>query len=89
MVQLYMAEFGLDQWNQRALLLFVRPRLIWQPGSDWQTTLATIESSPDAWEGPRPENSQEVNDAYLDSLPYPEFEAKFAQALAEIETQQI
>ncbi len=89
MVQLYMAEFGLDQWDQRALLLFVQPRLIWQPGGDWQTALTTIENSPTPWDGPRPENSQEVNDAYLDSLPYPEFEAKLAQALTKIETQEI
>ncbi|MCG3207161.1 MAG: hypothetical protein FOGNACKC_00761 [Anaerolineae bacterium] len=89
MVQLYMVEFGLEHWEQLDLLLFIRPKLIWQPGGDWRSVLAGIEANPLPWEGERPENSQEISDAFIESLPEEERWSRLDQALAEIESQEI
>jgi hypothetical protein len=88
-VQLYMVEFGLGHWDQRELLLFIQPRLIWQPGGDWPAVLAQIEAAPLPWPGPLAADAVDVSEAYLQSLTAAELEAQFRQALVEIEGQEI
>jgi hypothetical protein len=89
MVQLYMVEFALDHWDQRGLLLFVHPLLIWQPDGNWQTALAQIEAHPLPVESALTPAARAANETYLQSLSHAELTAQLRQALIEIQSQQI
>jgi hypothetical protein len=89
MMHLYMVEFDLGEWEQRDLLLFTQPWLIWKPDRDWRSALARLEASPLPWAGPLPDNAVEISEAYIRSLSTAEYYARFRQAIKEIEQQQI
>lgn len=88
-IQMHNARDSLYGWEQNALLLELRPRLIWLPGADWATALADIEANPLPWEGERPENAQEEFDRMVKSLPQSEFQSRLKAAIEEIEKQRL
>ena len=88
-VRIFTIERALENWDQRSLLLAIRPRLIWEPNGNWKPVIDEIEQNPLSWPGPRPEDAREQYEAFIKSLPQEEYEARLAQALAEIQAQEL
>ncbi len=88
-IQMHVARDSLRGWEQNALLLSIKPRLIWQSGANWATVLADIETNPLAWTGERPETAQEEFDQMIESLPGTEYMARLKAAITDVERQQL
>lgn len=89
MIRISPARASLENWNDQALLLNIRPRLIWKPGAHWGPVVAEIEASPEPWTGPRSSDAQERHYEFVQSLSREEYHARLAKILADIEAQQL
>jgi hypothetical protein len=87
-IRIHLARTSLENWPERALLLFTQPRLIWQPGGNWQTALAKIEAEPQPWAGARDPKSPSLQ-SQVEAMPPEEYLAKITQALVEVESQEL
>lgn len=87
-VRIHLARTSLENWPERALLLFTQPRLIWQPGGNWQAALAKIEAEPQPWAGARGPEASTLQ-SQVEAMPREEYLARITQALAEVESQKL
>jgi hypothetical protein len=88
-VRISTAERSLENWEQQSLFLVIQPRLIWEPNGNWRAVIDDIEVNPLPWPGPRPADAKEQHEAFIKSMPHEQYETRLAQALAEIQAQQL
>ena len=88
-VRISTARTLLGTWDQRSLFLVVRPRLIWEPGGNWKAVIDYIEVNPTPWPGLLPADAKDQHEALVNSMLPETYEARLAQALAEIQAQQL
>jgi hypothetical protein len=88
-VRISMVKTLLGTWNQRSIFLVVRPRLIWEPGGDWKAAIDNIKANPTPWSGLLPADAKDQLDALVNTMLPETYEARLAEALAEIQSQQL